>query len=114
MDHTTHDFAKTLGAFLPLRVGGVCGADGERAGVRCAFHHFGFHAAGGLPPCPRPSFGIMKTILAILLATLSAFALRAGTDEPPVKLAIISESPDAAPVADLNPVNGFGCPVSSY
>jgi len=24
---------------LPLRVGGVCGADGERVGVRCAFHH---------------------------------------------------------------------------
>ena len=33
-------FAKTLRAFLPLRVGGVCGADCEadvrqRAGVRC-------------------------------------------------------------------------------
>jgi len=27
-------FAGTLGAFPPLRVGGVCGADGERAGVR--------------------------------------------------------------------------------
>ena len=25
----TRDFAPTLGAFLPLRVGGVCGADGE-------------------------------------------------------------------------------------
>ena len=37
MNCPTHDFAKTLGAFLPLRVGGVCGADGERAGVRCAF-----------------------------------------------------------------------------
>jgi hypothetical protein len=32
-------FAKRLGAFPPLRVGGVCGADGERAGVRCSFHH---------------------------------------------------------------------------
>ena len=56
----------------------------------------------------------MNRILTIVLFTLSAFTLRAGTDEPPVKLAIISESPDAAPVADLNPVNGFGCPVSSY
>jgi hypothetical protein len=39
-NHPTHDFAKTLGAFLPLRVGGVWGADGEscqaevRPGVR--------------------------------------------------------------------------------
>jgi len=24
LNHPTHDFAKTLGAFLPLRVGGVC------------------------------------------------------------------------------------------
>ena len=24
---------------LPLRVDGVCGADGERTGVRCSFHH---------------------------------------------------------------------------
>jgi len=31
-------FARMLGAFLPLRVGGVCGTDGERAGVRCAFN----------------------------------------------------------------------------
>jgi len=35
-----HRFAQTLGAFLPLRVGG---ADGERAGVRCAFHHLGVY-----------------------------------------------------------------------
>jgi hypothetical protein len=27
----------------PLRVGGVCGADGERAGVRCAFHQLWVH-----------------------------------------------------------------------
>ena len=32
--------AKTLRAFPPLRVGGVGGADGERAGVRCASHHY--------------------------------------------------------------------------
>ena len=31
---------KTQGAFPPLRVGG---ADGERAGVRCASHHLGVH-----------------------------------------------------------------------
>ena len=35
-------WAVTPGAFLPLRVGGVCGADGERAGVRCSSHHLGF------------------------------------------------------------------------
>jgi len=31
MNHPMHDFNKTLGAFLLLRVGGVVGADGERA-----------------------------------------------------------------------------------
>ena len=31
-------FAEALGTFLPLRVGVVGGADGERAGVRCSFH----------------------------------------------------------------------------
>jgi hypothetical protein len=35
-------FAKALRAFLPLRVGGVRGADGERAGVRCRPTIFGF------------------------------------------------------------------------
>ena len=39
MNLAARDIGKTLGAFLPLRVGGVCGADGERAGVRCSFHH---------------------------------------------------------------------------
>ena len=34
------EFAKTRRTFLPLRVGGVCGADGERAGVRCSSYHF--------------------------------------------------------------------------
>ena len=43
VNHPTHDFAKSLGAFLPLRVGGVCGADGERAGVRCPLHRFEVH-----------------------------------------------------------------------
>ena len=37
---------KRLGAFLPLRVGGVGGADGERAGVRCSFHHIWVHGGG--------------------------------------------------------------------
>ena len=32
-------FTKMRRTFLPLRVGGVGGADGERAGVRCSFHH---------------------------------------------------------------------------
>ena len=32
VNHPTHDFAKTPGAFLPLRVGGVGGADGEGRG----------------------------------------------------------------------------------
>ena len=31
-------FDKTRGTFLPLRVGGVGGADGERAGVKCLFN----------------------------------------------------------------------------
>jgi hypothetical protein len=30
---------KTSACCLPLRNGGVCEADGERAGVRCAFSH---------------------------------------------------------------------------
>jgi hypothetical protein len=30
MNHPGQDITKTLRAFLPLRVGGVCGADGER------------------------------------------------------------------------------------
>jgi len=47
MHHQTHNFIKTLGAFLPLRVGGVCGADGERAGVRCSFHHLRVPGEGG-------------------------------------------------------------------
>ncbi len=33
---TGADFAETLGAFLPLRVGGVCGADGERIPRTCS------------------------------------------------------------------------------
>jgi hypothetical protein len=33
----THDLDKALGTFLPLRVGEVCGGDGERAGVRAGF-----------------------------------------------------------------------------
>ena len=41
---------KTPGAFPPLRVGGVGGADGERAGVRCASLHLGVHGAGGHRP----------------------------------------------------------------
>ena len=40
---------KTQGAFLSLRVGGVGGADGERAGVRCLSHHFGVHGEGDPP-----------------------------------------------------------------
>ena len=43
LNHPGQDIAKTLRAFLPLRVGGVCGADGERAGVRCSFHHLRVH-----------------------------------------------------------------------
>jgi hypothetical protein len=41
LNHLRHSIEKTLEAFLPLRVGGVCEADGERAGVRCSSHHFG-------------------------------------------------------------------------
>ena len=37
---------KTPGVFPPLRVGGVGGADGERAGVRCAFIHLRVHGEG--------------------------------------------------------------------
>jgi len=36
---------ETLGAFLPLRVGGVGGADGERAGVRCTSRQLWVHGA---------------------------------------------------------------------
>jgi hypothetical protein len=39
INYPTRSSAATLRAFLPLRVGGVCGADGERAGVRCSFHY---------------------------------------------------------------------------
>ncbi len=35
-------FAKALRAFLPLRFGGVCGADGDRAGARCRPTILGF------------------------------------------------------------------------
>ncbi|MEI8288683.1 MAG: ATP-dependent metallopeptidase FtsH/Yme1/Tma family protein [Verrucomicrobiota bacterium] len=37
---------KTQGAFPPLRVGGGGGADGERAGVRCASIHLEVHGEG--------------------------------------------------------------------
>ena len=47
MNHPGQDIAKTLRAFLPLRVGGVGGADGERAGVRCSFHHLRVPGEGG-------------------------------------------------------------------
>jgi hypothetical protein len=50
MNHPTHDSVQTLGAFLPLRVGGVRGADGERAGVRCAPHHLRVPGEGGGHP----------------------------------------------------------------
>jgi len=48
LNHPGQDITKTLRAFLPLRVGGVCGADGERAGVRCSFHHLWVPGEGGL------------------------------------------------------------------
>ena len=38
-----------LGAILPLRVGGVSGADGERAGVRCPLLYFGVQSEGERP-----------------------------------------------------------------
>ncbi len=41
LNHPRHSIEKALRAFPPLRVGGVCGADGERAGVRCPSHQFG-------------------------------------------------------------------------
>jgi hypothetical protein len=56
LNHPGQDIAKTLRAFLPLRVGGVCGADGERAGVRCSSHHLRVHGAGGLS-CPTIFWG---------------------------------------------------------
>jgi len=37
-------FFTTRHLFLPLCVGGACGADGERAGVRRGFHHLWVHA----------------------------------------------------------------------
>jgi len=46
------DHLETLGAFLPLRVGGVCAADGERAGVRCSSIHLQVQGQGGLPMLP--------------------------------------------------------------
>ena len=47
LNHPVHAIGKTQGAFLPLRVGGVGGADGERAGVRCSFHHLEVSGKGG-------------------------------------------------------------------
>jgi N-glycosylase/DNA lyase len=43
LNQLTHSSAKMLGAFPPLRVGGVSGADGERAGVRCSSNHLWVH-----------------------------------------------------------------------
>ena len=40
LNHPAQAIIKTQGAFPPLRVGG---ADGERAGVRCASHNLGVH-----------------------------------------------------------------------
>ena len=47
LNQPAHSNVKTRGAFPPLRVGGVGGADGERAGVRCAFSHLEVHGQGG-------------------------------------------------------------------
>ena len=47
MNHPAHAIVMTLGAFLPLRVGG---ADGERAGVRCSSHHLRIQEEGGRRP----------------------------------------------------------------
>jgi hypothetical protein len=55
MNKPAFNFMLTLRAFPPLRVGGVCGADGERAGVRCSFHHLGVHGEG-LPSIPHSAF----------------------------------------------------------
>ena len=71
MNHPGQDITKTLRAFLPLRVGGVCGADGERAGVRCAFHHFRVHAKA---PGSRPFGSRCFRPPALLLAATLAFA----------------------------------------
>ena len=59
MNHPTHDSIKTQRAFLPLRVGGVGGADGERGGVRCASHHLWVQWAGSLS---TTIFGFMNGI----------------------------------------------------
>jgi len=39
---------RAFACYPPLRVGGVCGAGGERAGVRCTFHHLSLHVEGSL------------------------------------------------------------------
>ncbi len=39
---------EAFACFLPLRVGGVCEADGERGGVRCAFHYLWVRGEGSL------------------------------------------------------------------
>jgi len=39
---------KAIACGLPLRVGGVREADGERGGVRCAFHHLRAVCEGSL------------------------------------------------------------------
>jgi len=67
---------KTQGAFLPLRVGGVCGADGERVGVRCSSHHLKFHGVRGvLAPahCPLPLFFSMSACQLLAFPSLSPF-----------------------------------------
>jgi DUF1680 family protein len=122
MNRPTHDFIKTLGAFFPLRnpsptgvgEGGRrpdegcrgknknCGADGERAGVRCASHHFGVHGK----ECVVPALG--KSVRHELAPVQRGVAQKLLRNLLPLFVASFLT------IAALLPASSFAKPLTSY
>ncbi len=86
LNHAALSSVSTLRAFLPLRVGGVGGADGERAGVRCMFQHLRVHGTGKAR-VTNPAIGILRHrwLSCCLLAFLFAGARLLPGQVPPGK-----------------------------